>query len=387
MQTLFWLLGGLVAYVYLGYPLLMAFLSKVRPAKPVRKGSLTPVVSLIIAAYNEEKTLKDKLDNCLALNYPREKLEVLVVSDGSTDATAEIAGNYAGKGVRLLSLPANQGKSSAQNTGVHESHGDILLFTDADVMLQPNAVRRIVENFADSDVGCVVGKITYANEKDSSVTQGESAYWRYELFLRTKESEVGNLAAGSGVMAIRRNLFRPLDPRIGEDFVLPIWSAVTRHRVVYEAAAVTRTLLHQTTAADMFKTKVRVISKDLRGLFHCPAILNPFRYPLHAWGLLSHKLLRWLVPYCLIALLIISLALLENMFYCLALSAQLAFYALAAAGCLWQRKGRPPQVLGIPFSFCLVNAAALVGVSRCLTGKISGHWQPIRTVKRRTEDG
>jgi hypothetical protein len=154
-------------------------------------------------------------------------------------------------------------------------------------------------------------------------------------------------------------------------------AAMQGFRTVYAPRAVSNELVAETDQG-LLKTKVRIITKDLEGLFFCHAILNPFRYPLYAWGLISHKLLRWLVPYLLIVLFTINLLLLDRPFYKLGLVMQIAFYVLALAGYLWQRGSKPPRILGIPFSFCLVNLAALVGMARFMTGKKAGQWEPLR---------
>jgi len=379
IELLFWLSALVIVYVYLGYPLLLSLLNQIQHWKPEISPNFTPSVSLIIAAYNEAKVIARKIENSLSLDYPRQKLEIIVASDGSTDGTNEIVRGYAPQGVKLVALNPNQGKSTAQNRGVAKATGEILFFTDANVMLRPGAIRKIVRNFADPQVGCVVGKVTYLNEGDTSVSEGEGLYWRYELFLRKKESEIGNFAMGSGpIMALRRELFQPLDPDVGEDFVLPMQTAIKGYRVVYEPEAISEEILFQNTPATMFRSKVRIITKDLRGLFLCRAILNPFKYPLYAWGLISHKLLRWLVPYFLITIFITNLLLLGKPFYNFTLLLQVLFYTLALAGYLWQRNGKPPRVLGIPFSFCLVNLAALVGVARFVMGKKAGRWKPVR---------
>lgn len=379
IQGAFGFLLFLILYVYFGYPLLLLILSKLRPGPLVRKADIIPNVSLIIAAYNEEKVIAHKIENSLALNYPQKNLETIIASDGSTDGTNEIVSTFSDQGVKLVALNHNQGKSAAQNRAVEESHGDIILFTDANVVFPHDAVKKVVRNFADESVGCVVGKVIYLNEEETSVGEGEGLYWRYELFLRAMESKLGNYAAGSGpIMAIRREVFQTLDPDVGEDFVLPMQTAMSGYRVIYEPEATSEEILFQNTPASMFRSKVRVISKDLRGLFLCRSILNPFRYPLYAWGLISHKLLRWLVPYFLIALFALNLLLLGRVFYNFALALQIAFYTLAAIGYLRQRKAKPTQILGIPFSFCLVNLAALVGVARFAMGKKAGRWVPIR---------
>ena len=210
------------------------------------------------------------------------------------------------------------------------------------------------------------------------MSEGEVIYFKYEFFIRDKESKIGNFAVGSGFMAIPRRLFQPLDSHVGEDFVLPMQTAIAGYKVIYEPEAISSSILHQTKAMDMLRSKVRVISKDLRGLFFCRAILSPFRYSVYAWGIISHKLLRWLVPYFLIAIFTIHLMLLDCSLYCVVLALEITFYALAVTGYMWQRKGKPPRVIGIPFSFCLINLAALVGVARFVIMKRSGRWEPIR---------
>lgn len=378
-QVLFWLSFLTVIYVYFGYPMLLTILSRSKSDQEVQGNTNALSVSIVIAAYNEEKVIARKIENSLGLDYPEEKLEIIVASDGSTDRTNEIVGTFAETGVSLVALESNRGKSSVQNRAVADANGEIILFTDANVMLRRDAIQKLVRGFCSNNVGCVVGKVTYLNENETSVSQGEGVYWRYELFLRKKESEFGNLAIGSGpIMAVRSELFEPLDSNVGEDFVLPMQVAMNGYRVIYEPEAVSEEILFQNTPKSMFRTKVRVISKDLYGLFLCRGILNPFRQPAYAWSLASHKLLRWLVPYFLITLVCINLVLLGNTFYNIVLLLQLIFYLLAMTGYLWQRNGRPPRIMGIPFSFCLVNVASLVGVARFILGKKAGKWTPVR---------
>jgi len=380
IEVLFWIFILIITYVYFCYPFLLFILSKLRHASTIHKVEITPTVSLIVAAYNEEKVIGRKIENSLELNYPRDNLEIIIASDGSTDTTNEIVKQYADQGVKLVALETIQGKSAVQNLAVSEAHSDIIIFTDANVILQPDAVSKIVNNFGDEKIGCVVGKVTYLNEKDTSVSKGEGVYWQYELFLRKKESDLGNLAMGSGpIMAIRGELFEPIDPNVGEDFVLPVQVVIEGYRVIYEPEAVSEEILFQDSPNSMFKSKMRIISKDLRGLVLNREILNPFLYPLYAWGLISHKLLRWLVPYFLILILIANPFLLPFHIYQIIFILQIVFYLSALTGYLWQRKAKLPFIFGIPFSFCLVNLAALVGVARFLMGKKSGQWEPVRS--------
>lgn len=378
--TLFWVDAVLVIYVYFGYPALLVLLTRWRKAQsPLRRHEIEPSVSLIVAARNEEQTIGQKIENSLAFDYPRGKLEITIVSDGSTDNTAQIVREYTAHRVQLLDLPHNIGKAAAQNEAVKQANGDILFFTDAEIFLQPDAVRNMIRHFQDGSVGCVVGKVTYLNESETGVSEGEGFYWRYELFLRQKESELGNLAMGSGsIMAVRRKLFAAIDPAVSEDFVMPMKAAIEGYRTVYEPEAIGRLKLFQVGARDMFKTRIRTITLDTRSVFLCRKILNILRYPFYAWGLISHKLLRWCVPYFLLILIAVNLLLLEYQVYRFAFTLQVIFYFLAVLGYFWQGKGNPPIILSIPFSFCLVNLAALVGVARFAMGKKAGRWQPVR---------
>ena len=380
LEAIWWFLLLVVFYVYFAYPALLCVLSRSRGKRAVPIGDdFEPTVSLIVAAYNEEQVVAQKLENSLALDFPRDRIEIILVSDGSTDETAEVVHAHKAEGIRLLDLPQNVGKASAQNQAVKQATGDILLFTDANVSLQRDAVRKLLQHFRDDKVGCAVGKVTYLNEAESGISEGEGFYWRYELFVRQKESEIGNLLAGSGpIIAVRRELFEPLDPGVSEDFVLPMRVAIKGYRTLYEPEAVTSERLFQVSPESMFLTKARTIALDTRGVFLCRAILNPFRYPLYAWGLVSHKLLRWSVPYLLVALFALNLVLLTDAFYSLAMVLQLSFYSLALAGWLWHRRGKPPHVLGIPLTFCVVNLAALMGTGRFIVGKRAGQWEPVR---------
>ncbi len=244
--------------------------------------------------------------------------------------------------------------------------------------MDPLSLKAMVKPFVDGKVGCTTGKIRYVVDGETGVTRGENLYWRYEFFLRQKESRLGNLAMGSGLLALRKTLFAPLDPEVGDDFVLPMRTAVQGYRVVFEPEATGYTILYQSRAEDMFATKLRIITKDLRGLFFCKELLDPFRYPLHTWGLISHKLLRWLVPYFLIGLFAASAGASRAPFYRGALLVQAAFYGLALLNLYRGRRGKESRLLYIPSSFCLINSAAFLGVVRFARGKKSGRWQPVR---------
>ncbi len=379
-QLFFWANVALILYVYLGYPALLWILDQFKVKRPLLiKEDFEPTVSLIIAAYNEELVIAQKIENCLNFYYPRDKMEIIIVSDGSNDNTVNIAHRYETQGVSVLKLPENVGKSSAQNEAVKQATGDILIFTDAEAFLQVDTIRKLVRHFYHKNTGCVVGKVVYLNEEETGVSKGEGLYWRYELFIRKKESEIGILTMGSGsIMAVRQELFEPLDPDVSEDFVLPIRAAMQGSRTVFDPQSTASLKLFQDQPLDMFRTKVRTILLDTRSLFLFREILNPFRFPLFSWGLVSHKLLRWLVPYFLIILFFLNFFLLNYPLYVLILTTQITFYTLAIIAYFLQSRSKMCRILNIPFSFCLVNLASLVGVACFAIGKKAGKWIPVR---------
>ena len=377
IKTLFWVFMGIILYVYFGYPLLLITLSNFIK-RPIKEGDVEPSVSMIIAAYNEEKSIRRKIENTLVLDYPKDKLEIIVASDGSTDGTNETIRNFEGKGVNLIFEKEHGGKSFIQNRAVEEAKGEIIVFSDATTMCEKDALKKLVRNFADLKVGCVTGKAVYVNPKESATGEGESLYWRYELSLRKLESDLGILAMGSGCFfGIRKSLFRTLDANVSDDFVLPLSAVRNCKRVIYESEAVVWDTV-VTTSAGLLKTKARTIGMDIKGLFLFKDLLNPFNYFGVTWSLISHKLLRWVVPYFLVVIFVVNLFLLKGVLYRISFGFQTAFYLLAGLGWWHQKNERRSRILGIPFSFCVVNAAALLGTARYFLGKASGKWEPIR---------
>lgn len=395
MLILFWGCFAIVVYVYAGYPLLLRLgaIARRKPgpsagsaapdAAADRRGrggaarSEYPLVSVIVAAHNEEAAIEEKIQNLLASDYPLERLEILVGSDGSCDRTEEIVRGHEHEGVGLISFPKQQGKSAMQNGLVAAASGDILVFTDADCTCAPGALRLLVDNFVDGNVGLVTAAPRYVNEGETSITRNESAYLRYESWIREQESGRGILAMASGsLFAMRRKLWAPLQRNLGDDFELPLRVALTGLRNILEPRAVTVTRLTQNDAASMFQLKVRIISKDFRALLAYRAILNPFSHGATAVSLWSHKLLRWLAPYFLLGMFLSS-ALLHAPLYHVLFLLQTGFGALALLG--FALRGRAFGFpWSVPTSFFVVNLAALLGVWVSLTGRTSGRWTPVR---------
>jgi cellulose synthase/poly-beta-1,6-N-acetylglucosamine synthase-like glycosyltransferase len=377
MEFVFWLCLALILYVYLGYPLLLlSGLLGRRKLAPRR--SILPSLSILVPAHNEQRMIRAKLQNLLSQDYPADKLEILVGDDGSTDATASIVGDSQHRGVRVFISETRRGKSAVQNQLVARARGEILVFTDADCLLPQNALRTIVEHFAADNVALVTNCATILNKDETGIVKGEGLYWKYERWLRCEESTRGLLAMASGsLFAMRRLLWTPLDPNVGDDFVLPLRVAKAGFRNVLETRVSATTQLTQNQAHSMLRMKMRIISKDLYGLLSNPACLNPFQVGPVAISLWSHKLLRWAVPYFLLGLFISNVFLARQKLYAFFLAAQLAFYLASAAGLLFRGlQSRFP--LSALSSFCVVNFASLLGTLHCITSNRAGQWKTVR---------
>lgn len=379
LHALFWITAGTLLYVYVGYPLILWLLAR-RRAEPAGADPVEwPAVTLIISAYNEADVIADKLRNALETDYPEGRLEIIVVSDASDDGTDRIVASFADRGVVLLRMPERGGKTVGLNAAVAAAKGDFIVFSDANAMYRVDAVKRLVARFEDPAVGAVIGESSYY-ESDSDSGRSESLYWRYESAIKKLESATGSLVGGDGaIYAIRKSLYRPMPPDALSDFVNPLQIVQHGYRCVYEPRAVSC----EETAADFtreYRRKVRIVNRAWRALWSLRAMLNPLHNGGFALKLWSHKVLRWWVPFLLLALLAVNWALLaDGRIYVLSLWAQAAFYAAAAFGYL--RRGRPnqPAMLRIPYYFCLVNVASAVGLIEAFLGRTYTTWTTART--------
>jgi cellulose synthase/poly-beta-1,6-N-acetylglucosamine synthase-like glycosyltransferase len=369
-EWLFWIGVLGVFYPYVGYPLVLAVLGRLRrPAATGAEGVL-PSVSMIIPVHNEARRLERKIANTLALDYPPDRLDVCFVSDGSTDGTVDTIREHAGSGVAIVELPDRRGKAVALNAGLARASGDIVVFTDAAIALEPEALRAIVRPFADPRVGCVSGEDGIADGG------GEGLYGRYELFLRRLESDVRSIVGASGSFyAQRRDLCRPFAEGMAPDFLSVLRTAEQGYRAVSEP----RALGVMTSVKDPkqeFDRKVRTLLRGMTALFAYKSLLNPLRYPAFAFALWSHKILRWTVPFFLLSTLLAPLALLDRPFYVAAFIAQLVFYLGALAALAeWgpAQRSRPGR---IALYFSSVNAAILAAWYRYWTGVRQELWTP-----------
>lgn len=354
-------------------------LSKLKRKRQIPiKDDFEPTVSLIIAAHNEEQVIAQKIKNSLALDYPGDKLEIIVASDGSLDATNEIVKNYKEKNIKLVSHPRNRGKTIIQNQAAELAHGDILVFSDATGMYETDAIGQLVRHFAHKEVGCVIGTVCDSTSQVSSITAANYAYFAYENSLRKLESDIGILAVGTGsIFAVRRSLYQPLPSYVSDDFVTPMNIVEKGYRVIYEPGAISLDEISDNIRGK-FTQKVRIVTLDLPGFFCKHALINPFRFPLVAWSLISHKLMRWLVPVWLVLLIFANFFLLGIPFYRLTLLVQIVFYLLAIIGWRMQVMGKKIKLFYIPFYFCLLNAAALKGLVNFLSGVRIESWESER---------
>jgi cellulose synthase/poly-beta-1,6-N-acetylglucosamine synthase-like glycosyltransferase len=380
VKIAFWLAALSLVYVYAGFPLLVMIVGRIRN-RVVRKAPITPTMSLIIPAYNEEEVIAERLENVLTSDYPRDSLEIIVVSDGSSDATEAIVAEFEGRGVRLLAR-SRQGKNAALEYAVGESTGSILVFSDANIFCEPYALRALAANFADPSVGGVAGNASYRLKAGSeSSSQGESLYWRYDTWLKELENRTGSVVSAHGALyALRRELYMP-PPDVGavDDFAISTAVVEAGHRLVFEPMARAYEFAI-TEARREYRRRVRNMTMSLRAVALRRRLLNPFRYGFYSLILFSHKVLRRVLSLSLLVLLVTSLVLSgSHPFFALAAGGQVAFYGLAVAGYFARRRwiGRR-GLLYVPFYYCMANTAAFMALVQFARGERIALWQPQR---------
>jgi cellulose synthase/poly-beta-1,6-N-acetylglucosamine synthase-like glycosyltransferase len=374
----FWFSVAALVYTYAGYPLVLWVVSALRP-KPVRRVPLTPSVSIIITAYNEERDLAAKLENTLALEYPRELVEIIVASDCSTDRTDEIAKSFAARGVRLHRQAERRGKTAAQNAAVEIATGEIMLFSDATSHYQANVIREMMPNFADPTVGCVAGRLIYIDPADSEVGRGARSYWNFETFLKKHESRAGSLIGASGCLyAVRKSAYVPLYHEACSDFIIATKMVEQNLRAVYEPAAVCTEETNRRSGNE-FNMRVRVIAQTYTDLWRHRSMMNPLRGGFYAVQLFSHKVMRYFVPLLLVAMFASAgILALRSMPFRIFFAAQLTAYTCAALPWILERVGMRSRLLALPQYFVLANAASVIALYKFLSGNRYARWEPIR---------
>ncbi len=389
---LFWFCVATVGYVYAGYPALLTLLARLRPQPSYVPLADLPVVTLLIAAYNEQSVIAAKLENSLALDYPRNKLQILVAADGSDDATPDIVASFADRGVDLSYRPERAGKLAAIMRALSQARGEIIVLSDANNLYDPGALRALVAPFADPSVGAVTGAKVIA-KGDGALGESEGLYWKYESYIKRQETRLGSCTGAVGeIMAARRSLLdQPLPPEarlMADDLALAMHILKQGYRVVYapEARSIERV---SASVRDEQERRARIVAQRFVLMRYSHKML-PLSNPLLVWQIVSHKYLRPLVPLAMIGALLANLAAvvrpasrggvarLAHPFNWIMLLLQAVFYGLSWAGARSERRGTLGKILYIPTFLVYGNRAALDGFYRFLTGRHTSLWNRVQ---------
>ncbi len=374
LRSLFWISIAALLYTYIGYPVVVWLLARLRNRK-VAKAPITPRVSVILPCHNEAINIETRIKNLLASNYPPELLEVIVVSDGSNDATAEIARRFESERVRVCDYAERQGKAGALNLGVAAAEGEIIVFADARQWFEPDSIKAMVSNFADPSVGAVSGAYLLDGGAGAPVGEGVGLYWKYEEWIRKSEARFNSLVGAVGaIYAIRRGLWKPLPPStILDDVYTPMQIALRGFRTVIEEKARAHDRAVDSAGRE-FSRKVRTLTGNYQLCQLMPALLMP-NYNLF-FQFYSHKLMRLLAPIFFLLLLGANIAMIgsaaqgfEQVFYRLFLAGQIGFYASVVAGAYLLKRNRRVRLLNMAYIFSVMNAAALLGLFYFIFGK------------------
>lgn len=376
---IFWISLFFVVYTYVGYGLLVWILARLRGRLPIEGyPEEFPHVTMVIAAYNEADYIVPKLYNTIDLDYPREKFSILVVTDGSTDDTPNLVRQF--QDVRLYHRPERMGKIHAVNRVMKEVDTPIVVFCDANTMLNPEAIKNMVRHYADPEVGGVSGEKRILDQSsDNASGAGEGLYWKYESFLKKKDSDLYTMVGAAGeLFSMRTDLYEEAPSNmIIEDFYLSLRVVARGYRFVYEPDAMA-TETASASVEDEWKRKVRISAGGIQAILQLRYLMNPFKYGIVAFEYVSHRVFRWTIaPLGLLTALLtnIVLAFSMNPFYLLLLTAQLAFYGLAALGYLFRNKKIAIKGFFVPFYFTVMNLSVYAGLLRFLRGKQAVTWE------------
>lgn len=392
LEIFFWFALFVVFYTYLGYGILLYLLVKLKElfVKPTKwqlpeQDSDLPEVTLFITAFNEEEVVDEKMRNSLALNYPKEKLHIIWVTDGSNDATNDrLQTEWAGKAT-VCFQPQRQGKTAAMTRGMAFVKTPLIVFTDANTMVNSEAVREIVLAFQNPKVGCVAGeKRIVVQAKDEAAAGGEGLYWKYESTLKALDARLYSAVGAAGeLFAIRRELFEPMEPdTLLDDFILSLRIAMKGYTIAY----CTHAYAIESGSADMHeeeKRKVRIAAGGLQSIWRLRPLLNPFRYGILSFQYTSHRVLRWsITPFLLFALLPLNIALLLvnccPILYGITLAMQFFFYLMGYWGYYLSTKQIKNKLLFIPYYFLFMNVNVLKGIGYLKRKKGNGAWEKAR---------
>ena len=373
---LFWISLSAIVYMFVGYPVALAVWSAVRP-RPWQQQPCEPTVSIVISAYNEAASMAAKIQSLLSLDYPADRVEILVGSDGSTDGTTEHLLSISDPRVHVFNFPQRRGKPAVLNALIPKAQGEIIFLSDVRQKFDPKVLRLLVRSFADPKVGAVSAEVILTRREDgTSVSEGSGFYWRYETFIRARESAIDSTIAVTGpVYAIRKELFEPIpDDTIVDDVLIPLRIARRGYRVVIEPEARAYDAPYA-VAGQEFTRKVRTLAGNFQLFARERWLFNPLRNRLW-WQTMSHKALRLFIAPLQIVLIAANVALLGgSLLYKIAMLAQVLFYTGAAAGWLLPREWKKPFAITFPYFFCLLSWASVLAFLRSITGRQPVTWQ------------
>lgn len=384
-QVMVWLCTGILVYTYIGYPLFMYIASHFRrgyerlfKSKPntTHRENDWPLVSFLIPAYNEERMIRKKVENTLDLDYPADKMQIVVVSDGSTDRTNDMLASFGEQEITFIPLPERCGKTTLLNKVIPELTGEIIILSDASGLLQRDALKKVISHFDNPRVGCVSGVYTFDAEDDSLRSTTEKVYWRYETFLKKYESLVhSSIGAHGALYGFRRSLFTPLHKKaINDDFILPMKILDQGYRVLYEPEAVV--VEHESTSLNgEFNRRIRINVGNIQQVYFLRNLLHP-KYGIIALEFFSHKVLRLISPFCIVMLPVACL-MAQGPIYDFLFRLQAVFYLIGALGYIQEFFGFRIRYLYFPFYFIMGNVSAILGFFRFVLGKQSILWKRV----------
>lgn len=383
MEILFWLSLFIVFYTFLGYGIVLYMLVRIRrlfKGKRLAPGLEQdfPTLTLVIAAYNEESIIEEKIADTLGLSYPEGKLKLVFVTDGSSDRTPDLVARY--PQIKLMHTPVRSGKILAMHRAMDEVDTEVVVFTDANTFLNKDALLLIARHYADASVGAVSGEKRVMQDALSDATAGEGFYWKYESTLKRWDSELYSVVGAAGeLFSVRRSLYRSVEPdTILDDFMISMQIAEKGYRIVYEPDAYASELSSENIKEEL-KRKVRIAAGGIQSILRLKKLMNPFHDPLLSFQYISHRVLRWTVtPFLMILALVLNIIIVSRSggaIYQLILVGQVAFYLLAFAGWVLESQKIKVKALFVPYYFCMMNYAVLAGIRRYFKGSQSAAWE------------
>ena len=372
ITNLFWFLILLLFYIFIGYPAILKFIALFKTKRAWVEENYSTSVSIILSVYNEEKIIRDKIENFLSLDYPQKLLEMVIISDRCTDNTENIINSFSCDRIKLLTQKRRSGKTTSLNFGVSSANGDIILFTDANSMFAKDAVRKLIRHFANPEIGLVSGRSIYLDSKNANEEIG-NIYRRYEESIKMNESSLSSLIGADGaIYALRRELYEPLDPKYINDFIHPIQVVLKGYKAINDAAAICTENIDIENGKDELRRQTRIIAQSwLIYLSQIGRLIKEMNW-IYAWELTSHKFLRWLTLPIMLLLFIFSIMLFKQgvLFQCV-LFLEIIFIFSIILG--WKDK---IKFLKGPYVFFLIHLAALLGLYNLLSGNLYIIWNP-----------